>query len=45
MVRWEIKIWEEEMQGEKKQATETYLKLDESVHGSIDMDVNRETFK
>lgn len=24
---------------------ESYLKLDESVHGSIDMDVNRETFK
>lgn len=28
-----------------KQQPESYLKLDESVHGSIDMDVNRETFK
>ena len=33
------------MQKKERKDPESYLKLDESVHGSIDMDVNRETFK
>lgn len=49
---WTAKQNEGEKKNEKrrcrekgKQQPESYLKLDESVHGSIDMDVNRETFK
>lgn len=33
------------MQKKERRQPESYLKLDESVHGSIDMDVNRETFE
>lgn len=33
------------MQKKERKDPESYLKLDESVYGSIDMDVNRETFK
>lgn len=33
------------MQIKERRQPESCLKLDERVHGSIDMDVNRETFK
>lgn len=33
------------MQKKEGRQPESYLKLYESVHGSIDMDANRETFK